>query len=181
MEVPFNQQTHDAFLRRFTSAEPALRGFVRSLVPSAADTDDVLQEVAITLWKKFSEFKSDSAEDFRRWAFTVAKFKVLSWKRDSGRDRHLFSDELLSHLAEESGTRSEQLTAQRDALETCVKKLPESQRDLVRAAYKSGARIDALAESMGRSAMSVYKQLHRIRIALTECANRVLKLEGWKA
>lgn len=180
MENSFDQKDHDDFLRRFTSTEPALRGFVRSLVPSVADADDVLQEVAITLWKKFGEFEGGSPEDFRRWAFTVAKFKVLSWKRDLGRDRHLFSDELLERIAEESGSRSERLKAQRDALQHCVENLPEKQRKLVDAAYAPKARTDELASSLGRTAMAVYKQLHRIRMALAECANRQLKKEGWE-
>ncbi|MEM7015074.1 MAG: sigma-70 family RNA polymerase sigma factor [Verrucomicrobiota bacterium] len=175
-----DQPNHDDFLRRFTKAEPALRGYVRSLVPSAADADDVLQEVAITLWKKFAEFEGGSPEDFRRWSFTVAKFKVLSWKRDLGRDRHLFSDDLLDRLAEESGSRSERLTAQREALQRCVEKLPKNQRKLVDAAYAPKARMDELASSLGRTAMAVYKQLHRIRQALAECTNRQLRKEGWE-
>ncbi|MEM1294657.1 MAG: sigma-70 family RNA polymerase sigma factor [Verrucomicrobiota bacterium] len=180
MDNSFDQQAHDAFLRWFTKTEPALRGFVRSLVPGVADADDVLQEVAITLWKKFDEFEGESPEDFRRWAFTVAKFKVLSWKRDLGRDRHLFSDELLGRLAEESGSRSMRLTAQREALEICIAKLPKIQRSLVDAAYAPKARMDELASSLGRTAMAVYKQLHRIRFALLECVNHRLKKEGWE-
>lgn len=174
-------QIHNEFLRRFTSAEPALRGFVRSLVPTVADADDVLQEVAITLWKKFEEFEGESLEDFRRWAFGVAKFKVLSWKRDQGRDRHLFSDDLLERLAETSGAESVRLSAQRNALQFCVEKLPGKQRALVEAAYAPESRMDQLANSLGRTAMSVYKQLHRIRVTLSDCVQRQLKREGWEA
>jgi RNA polymerase sigma-70 factor (ECF subfamily) len=60
-------QRHDQFLRLYTANEPAIRAFVRRLVPTRADAADVIQEVALVLWRKFEGF--DSQEDFRRWAF----------------------------------------------------------------------------------------------------------------
>ena len=84
----YDDPRHELFLRLFTAHEPALRTFVRSLVPLVADANDVMQEVAVVLWQKFGEY--ESSEDFRRWAFGVARFKVLAWQRDRMRDRHLF-------------------------------------------------------------------------------------------
>lgn len=170
---------HDQFLRLFTTSEPALRAFVRSLVPTVTDADDVLQEVAITLWQKFGEFSETGEEDFRRWAFGVAKFKVLSWRRDRGRDRHVFGDATMEMLARDSEAQSDKLQAQRDALKICLGKLPEQQRQLMDSAYAPGTKIDALAETAGRTAMALYKQLHRIRMRLVECTRAVLAKEGW--
>lgn len=174
-----NDSRHEDFLRRFTKTEPALRGFVRSLVPTKSDADDVLQEVAITLWKKFPEFSGASGEEFRRWSFGVAKFKVLSWQRDKGRDRLVFSDQTLSVLAQDSETRSDKLSAQREALKTCLARLSSEQRTLVESAYESGTKIESLAKALERTAMSVYKQLHRIRMALAKCARAELQKGGW--
>lgn len=167
-------------MRLFTKTEPALRGFVRSLVPTVSDADDVLQEVAITLWKKFSEFSGDAEEDFRRWSFGVAKFKVLSWQRDRGRDRLVFGDETITLLAHDSESNSGKLSAQREALKVCVEKLPPEQQTLVESAYENGSKIEGLAKAMERTAMSVYKQLHRIRIALAKCTRAELQKEGWQ-
>ncbi len=58
-----------------------------------------------------------------------------------------------------------------------VVKLDAAQRKLLDAAYAPGARIDALAADAGRSPMSFYKALHRIRLALMECTQRVLARE----
>ncbi|MDF1824789.1 MAG: sigma-70 family RNA polymerase sigma factor [Verrucomicrobiales bacterium] len=171
---------HEYFLRRFTSSEPALRIFVRSLVPTVGDADDVLQEVAITLWKKFGEFPGETEEEFRAWSFTVAKFKVLSWRRDQGRERLVFGDDTISLLAQESEARSGKLSAQREALKTCLAKLSPEQRSLVESAYDGGTKIEKLARSLERTAMSVYKQLHRLRIALAKCARVELQKEGWQ-
>ncbi|MBI5818391.1 MAG: sigma-70 family RNA polymerase sigma factor [Verrucomicrobia bacterium] len=168
---------HDQFLRLFTANEPALRAFVRSLVPTLADANDVMQEVAIVLWRKYGECAT--GEDFRRWAFGVAKFKVLSWQRDRGRDRHVFQEDLTDLLASEAVARSDRLEAQREALRLCLQKLPPEQRHLVDSAYAPDTRMDELARRAGQTAMALYKRLHRIRMALVECTRGVLMKEGW--
>lgn len=163
------------FLRLFMATESAVRAFVRSLVPTLDDANDVMQEVAIVLWEKFAEY--ESSEDFRRWAFGVAKFKVLSWQRDRMRDRHVFGIETTELLAAESERHSDHLEAQRSALHGCVQKLAPEQRALVHSAYAPGARIEALSEQMGATSMALYKKLHRIRLALSECVRRALHRE----
>lgn len=171
-----NAQQHELFLRRYTEHEPALRAFVRSLVPTRDDAREVMQEVAVVLWRKFDQCASQ--EDFRRWAFGVARFEVLAWKRDRARDRLVFDEELLGTLAGEAASASDRMEAQAEALEDCLAKLPPEQRALVATAYAPEARIDRLAEQRGQTAMALYKVLHRIRLALIECTRRVLAREG---
>ena len=79
-----NDQHHNQFLRLFAEHEPALRTFVRSLRPSRADASEVMQEVAVVLWQKFAEF--DVSQDFRKWAFGVARFEALAYLRDRARE-----------------------------------------------------------------------------------------------
>jgi RNA polymerase sigma-70 factor (ECF subfamily) len=141
-------------------------------VPTLSDANDVMQEVAIVLWEKFTEY--ESSEDFKRWAFGVARFKVLSWQRDRVRDRHVFGLETTELLAVEAERHAGFLDAQRVALENCLRKLSHEQRSLVSSAYAPGARIDALADSMGSTAMALYKKLHRIRLLLVACTRREL-------
>jgi len=78
-----NDQHHDQFLRLFAEHEPALRTFVRSLLPSLADASEVMQEVAVVLWQKFAEF--DATRDFRKWAFGVARYEALAHLRDQSK------------------------------------------------------------------------------------------------
>ena len=167
---------HDQFLRLFTANEPSLRSFVRSQVPTLADANDVMQEVALVLWRRFGEY--ETTEDFRRWAFGVARFKVLAWRRDRARDRHVFGEKFTSLLADEAGQAADRFEAQREALRVCLGKLPEEQRDLVNSAYAPGVRMDDFAARSGQTAMALYKKLHRIRMALLECTRRWLLKEG---
>jgi RNA polymerase sigma-70 factor (ECF subfamily) len=58
-----------------------------------------------------------------------------------------------------------------------MQKLPDEQRLLVQAAYAPGVRIDELAAQLGRTAMALYKNLHRIRLTLMDCTRRLLDSE----
>lgn len=167
---------HDQFLRLYVKHEEALTGFVRTLVPTYDDAREVMQEVAVVLWQKFAELSS--TDDFRRWAFGVAKFKVLAFQRDRMRDRLVFDAEVLELLAAEVSDHADAYEAERHALDECLGKLDAAQRKLLEAAYAPGVRIDLLAEATGRSAMSLYKALHRIRLALMDCTQRALAREG---
>jgi RNA polymerase sigma-70 factor (ECF subfamily) len=173
--IESDRELHDRFLRLFMGQEQGLRVFVRSLLFSQEEEREVMQEVAVVLWRKFDPAMDDAA--FTRWAFGVARMEALAFRRDRARDRHLFGDEVFELLAQTTADHAETLEAERRALEVCVEKLPREQRELLRTAYAPGVRMDALAERLGRTAMSLYKSLHRIRITLMECTQRELAKE----
>ena len=136
----------------------------------------MMQNTAAILWKKFDQL--DDPENFRRWAFGVARFEVLSYRRDKARDRHVFSEELLMQLASEAEKISEQTMDEIRALKICLNKLPEKKKALVSEAYSDQIKINEIAKREGRSAMSVYKVLHRARMALADCVQNTLQAEG---
>lgn len=166
---------HDQFLRLYVENEESLRGFVRSLVMTLEDSREVMQETAAILWRKFDQL--DSQENFRRWAFGVARLEALAFRRDRARDRHVFSDKLIAMLEVEAAQAGQSARLEEQALQTCLAKLPEKQSTLVKAAYVRGARIDEMARAADRTPMSVYKALHRIRMALADCIRDHLKRE----
>jgi RNA polymerase sigma-70 factor (ECF subfamily) len=171
-------QHHDQFLRLFAQHEAALRTFVRSIVPSLADTSEIMQDAAVILWQKFDEF--DATRDFRKWAFGVARYEALAYLRDRARDRHLFDDALVHRLADDAAAADQRHEAQREALDQCLRKLPATQREMVLTAYTKGTRMDELAAERGRTAMSLYKMLHRIRQSLLECVRRTVAREEFQ-
>lgn len=175
MMTESDRQQHDRFLRLFMGQEQALRVFVRSLLFSQEEEREVMQDVAVVLWRKFDPAMDEAA--FTRWAFGVARMEVLTFRRDRARDRHSFGDEVFELLAQVTADRADELEAERRALDVCMEKLPREQRELVRTAYAPGMRIDYLAERLGRSAMSLYKTLHRIRLTLLDCTRRQLAKE----
>ena len=62
-----------------------LKRFIVSLTGSQADVDDLVQETSLTIWEKRAEFEEGT--NFKAWAFSIARFKVMSLNRDRYRDR----------------------------------------------------------------------------------------------
>jgi len=172
---PTEIEQHQRFLRALTAHEPAVRAYVRRLVPARADADDVMQEVAIVLWEKFGEFKEGA--EFRPWAFGIARYKVLSWLRDKGRDRLVLSEEVVEMIAEETAQDDSRLEKQRRALEACTQKLEPDQRQLLMQAYQPESQIQTLAATSGRSVAGFYQWLHRVRRLLLDCIQREMGKE----
>lgn len=167
---------HRQFLRAYTVHESAVRAFVRRLVPTRADADDVMQDVSLVLWEKYATFRDGA--DFRAWAFGVARFEVLAWTRDKRRDRLVLDDHVVQQIAEESLAAEPRLERQREALDGCLQKLDVPQRDLLLRAYAPESRIHELAPSSGRSVPGFYQWLHRMRRLLQDCIRKQLGLEG---
>ena len=170
-----DRKQHDQFLRLFMEHEEALRLFVRSLLFNQEETREVMQEVAIVLWRKFDD--SLDSTSFRRWAFGVARMEVLAFRRDRARDRHIFGDDIAELLEGVVQEQSDVLESERSALQVCVGKLPEDQRELVSNAYEPGVKKNDLARELGWTSMALYKKLHRIRLSLMDCVRKELAME----
>jgi RNA polymerase sigma-70 factor (ECF subfamily) len=168
--------SHERFLTLFTVNEPGIRAFVRRLVPTRQDAADVMQGVALVLWRKFPAL--EKPDQFRKWAFGVARYETLAWLRDKARDRLVLADDVLNTVAHESAEIENRLSAQREALEGCLEKLPDEQRALVLAAYTPDVGIQEAAEQSGRTVAAFYQWLHRMRVRLLECTRRALHAEG---
>ncbi len=169
-------ERQNQFLARFLEMEHALRGFVRSQVPRIEDAREVMQETAAGLWRKFND--QDSLEEFRRWAFGVARYEAMAFARDRARDRHVFGEAVLELLAQEAEAAAVEADAEAETLEQCLRKRPAAQRALIDAAYAGGARIDELSRAAGRTPMAFCKSLHRIRMTLMDCMQRTLDGEA---
>ena len=62
---------HLVFTRLFVAAQPGLHGFLMALVHDAHAADDLLQDLAERLWRKFDQY--DPARPFIAWAIGFAR------------------------------------------------------------------------------------------------------------
>ena len=138
-----------------------------------------MQETSVVLWQKFDQFDyCDASSGFARWACRIAHFKVLNHMKKHCRDHHIFSDELLGLMSEESVDDMSRLGAERQALSGCLDKLHARQRQLVKNCYYGNATIKQIAQRTGRTPNSLYKSLNRIREQLLQCIERALAAGG---
>lgn len=160
------------FVPLFTASERRLRSFIFGMVPSLQDVDEIMQEVSIVLWKKFHQYEPGT--EFIRWAYAVARYEVLLYRRKKARDRLCFSEELLDLLADEYPEDNDVLEAERSALNICLKKMAQGERELLLMVYSKDLKINEIADASGWTATSLYKRLNRMRERLLTCVeNRV--------
>ncbi len=159
----------------FVRHEPAVHAFVTSLLASLDDAEVVMQETSMTLWRKYDQFEAGTS--FRNWAFQVARFEAMNFRRKRGRDRHFFSDELVQLLADDAERHATRMEEERRVLAHCVAKLEPGDRGLISGCYREGATIKAYADRVGRTPTAVRKHLARIRAALSMCVRQTLKLD----
>ena len=163
-------------MRLFLSCEPRIFAFIRSLVFSRADADDVLQETALVLWEKFDQFEPGTR--FDRWAFRIAHFQVMYHRQKKARDRLRFSDSLIEQLGDDMLADSDQLEETQHALTHCVGQLPEPDRALIRQRYSGSTTNRDIARDSGRSESAISRALNRIYMKLLLCIEGTLARDG---
>jgi RNA polymerase sigma-70 factor (ECF subfamily) len=161
------------FVQQLTASQTRIHAFIASLMPGSPDVADVLQETNLTLWGSRGRYRPGS--NFLAWAFSIARFQVLSQnKRHKRHKRVILSSELLDLLAAEVPTDQDH-HAYLKALESCKAKLTETQRELVDARYQPGRSLESLARQTGRKASALRVALMRIRVTLKECIERTIR------
>ena len=190
---------HDpSFVALFVKNQRRIYGYILTLVPDCNEADDLFQQTSMVLWEKSGEFRpakkgtgpicakhpsgrsgkldlspfSDREENFVRWGCGIAHNLIRNWRVKKRRDRHCFSDEMMSRIAAVRSEKSEWLDGALAALGVCMDDLNPSERELLTLCYEGERSIRQISKELGRTEGAVYQQLHRIRAKLLECIER---------
>ncbi len=173
MPEPEDPDRRALFADHLLQHRSRLFAYIHAIVRNLADADDVFQQTALALWRRFDTY--DPARSFLSWALGVARLEAVTWLRNRARDRLRFSDELTVVLLDAFAARpDDESSARQDALPGCVAKLADTDRRLLTECYQRGTDVAAVASRLGRSAPSVHNSLARIRRALHECIERTV-------
>lgn len=166
---------YETFVRHLVEHEPKMRAYLRGLLPTWDAVEDVAQEASLIAWRKYADFQQET--NFGGWLLTIARFEALKYRRKMARSPLVFDDAVWELLADESES-SHALDPRREALEHCLRQLPEGQRDLVLKAHTPGVRLNEVARMTGRSEQALYKTVQRLRAALLQCIDTRTRKEG---
>jgi RNA polymerase sigma-70 factor (ECF subfamily) len=167
-----DQQRYEVFLQHFARGQAQVMAYIRSLVHDRTTADDVFQTTCLTLWRRFDTFRE--GEPFVPWAVGIARHEVLHHWRSRRRDRLVFSESVLSQLADMAIGLADEADPRQEALEACVQSLPDRQRQLVSMFYGQQLPAEQIAASWGRTVHAVYKALKVMRRSLLDCVERRL-------
>lgn len=166
---------YEQFVRLLVAHEAHLRSFLRSLLSSWTDVDEVMQEASLTAWRKFDSFELNS--NFLAWMAAIARFEALKHLRARSRERLVFSDEVIELIANEGAAEADVLERQRAALERCLERLGAPARELLQIAYRPGVKLHEAAAQSGKSVEAFYKTVQRLRSRLLECIQQETREE----
>jgi RNA polymerase sigma-70 factor, ECF subfamily len=166
---------NEQFTRLWTAAQPAVANLVFAAIPDFQQAEDVLQDVAVVLFRKFQEY--DAARPFTRWALAIARFEVLGSKRRQARSLLQLDPELVGSLAERCMEMKPEFDARSAAVQRCLEQLKNRAMELVRLRYDNGLPPREIAARLHSTSLRIRARLNRIRTSLRRCIQRQLRMD----
>ena len=174
--TPVTSEHRNSFVHLLVEHQPRLFAFIRTLIPHRDAAEDVYQNTCAVLWEKFEAFEQGTS--FIHWALEVARYEVLSHRRDHARDRLQFGEEYFDRLQSEAAAECEDVSDVKAAFEHCLDEMAPENRQLLMQRYEPNAVVSEIAESLGCPVQTVYTRLKRIRVTLFQCVQRTLRKWG---
>ncbi|MEY4244943.1 MAG: hypothetical protein RLZZ245_2528 [Verrucomicrobiota bacterium] len=173
-----NDSHETEFVKLLTGHQTALRCFVMSMLPGCQDISDILQDTNVVLWEKMSSYEMGT--NFRAWAFSVARNKVLQYRDQSIRTGRIVLSKSLLETIEESRveTRPEALEIKLKALAQCLDLLNQPERILIRNRYSKNEENPKASPPASGSARVA---LCRIRGKLRDCVEKRIHWKNLEA
>jgi len=159
-----------------TSVQPRLYGFILKRVADRELTLEVLQRTNLVLCRKAHEFQKGSS--FTAWAFTVAKFQIMAWRKDEGRNRLVFTQDVYDLLDRSPEVEAETVDRRIPVLKGCLGRLRDEDYELIQRRYRDGTSVGTLAQSLKKSIDAIGMRLLRIRKRLGDCIRANMKQEA---
>jgi RNA polymerase sigma-70 factor (ECF subfamily) len=151
----------DDYAGEMAAHQGRLQSFIRAMTGDAEAARDILQDTNVILLRKAPDFRPGT--NFTAWAFRIARFEIMTWRRKAGRNRLVFDDDALVLIADTAERQDDLYLSRVEALRECLAKLPERQREAIRLRYLEGWEVADLAREMGESANTVSQLLFRAR------------------
>ena len=148
-----------AFTQLVRKYQERLYWHIRRMVMEHEDTNDILQNVFIKVWKNLSEFREES--NLYTWLYRISTNEALTWI-DQKKRRSSVS------ISDNEDIFSEKLTAQKDfdpnkiewKLQQAIQTLPEKQRIVFNLRYYDEMPYDEMSSVLGTSAGALKASYH---------------------
>ncbi len=170
-----DDERYEVFVRLLVEHEPRVRSFLRGLLPTWHDVEEVAQEASLIAWRKFDKFEQGTS--FGGWLLTIARFEALKHRRRVARSPLVFADDVWELLAQEADGEGTQQMHRRH-LEGCLGKLKAGQRQLLLHVHSSGVVMREAALQSGKSEQAFYKVIQRLRAVVLSCVTKALAAEN---
>lgn len=174
--MPHEEHGTELFLSLLMTYQKRIFAFILAMVPNQINAEDILQETVTEMWKKFGDYQAGT--NFVAWACTIAKYKILQFRRKQVASRLQFSDELVELLQPQSEEMMRSMEDRIENIKRCIKKLSKKDIFLIRLRYEQDCPVKTIAVKAGKSLQSIYQNLNRIHKMLLRCVERLMASEN---
>jgi RNA polymerase sigma-70 factor (ECF subfamily) len=163
-------RAHDGDMRAFEELvvryQSAMYRLALRMVGSAAEAEDVVQEVFLTAWRRLTSLQADAA--FVTWLYRITTNRCLNALRDRRPTVEFDPDGPVSQRPDTQPERATEISGELAALTKALDQLPPAQRAcwLLREAH--GRSYDEIAQILGTSTPAVRGRIARARAQLAE-------------
>ena len=166
------ENVKNEFLELLTPNHYKIHGYVFSLMVNKSDADDVLQATLACLWENFDKYKRGT--NFVAWAFSVAKYQVMTYRKKQKRSIVYFCDETIDLIDSENLKLVDDIDERLEYLSMCMRKLPRQDMLVIDKRFNKDISISDIAKEYCATANAIYKRMAKIKKTLLKCINRAL-------
>ncbi|MBS1687647.1 MAG: sigma-70 family RNA polymerase sigma factor [Bacteroidetes bacterium] len=155
-----NESTREkAFTDLVTKYQERLYWHIRRMVIEHEDTNDILQNMFIKVWKNLAEFREES--NLYTWLYRIATNETLTWLEQQKRRTSV-------SLSDNESAFADKLVAQKGfdsnkiewRLQQAIQSLPEKQKLVFNLRYYDEMPYDEMANVLGTSAGALKASYH---------------------
>ena len=162
----------DEFILELTQVQQRLLSYIYRRVANREQAQEVLQQTNLVLCRKADGFELGT--NFNAWAVTIARYQILSHRKNVARDRLVFSDEAFA-VVDDRDEESLVHEGRLKILRFCYGKLSQVNQELMGLRYRDGLSLQQMADEVDKQVGAVRVKMHRIRLSLKKCAQEQLK------
>jgi RNA polymerase sigma-70 factor (ECF subfamily) len=163
------------FHELFVASQRRLFAYILTVLPRIEDAREVFQNTCVVILNKSDQYVPGT--DFARWACQIAHFEICNYRRKRQRELLVLDSQVLDSLALKQFQDWDEADRRQAALQRCLGRLSEADRQLIEARYRRNIPARQLAAELSRPEDTVYKALQRIRHRLQRCIEASLRIE----
>lgn len=157
----------EALALLWTQSQNLVEAFLRTMVSSPHDRDDLLQETAKQAARYFDRY--DSTRPFAGWVIGIARNNVIDLRRKSAKEGQLIGVHSIEEISDLFVRMHGEISERAIALDACLKKVQPQHRELLKLRYNDSMKVQEIAQQVGSRPNTVSVSLKRIRLALANC------------
>jgi RNA polymerase sigma-70 factor, ECF subfamily len=159
---------HDAFADVYDQASPAVLGVVRRVLRDPAQSEEVMQEVLLEIWRTAARF-DPAAGTASAWITAVAHRRAVDRVRSEQKAAEREVRAATASVAYDEVVEAVEARLEQDRVRRCLAALTDLQRESVLLAYYGGYSYPEVARLLGAAVGTVKTRMRDGLIRLRDC------------